>query len=126
MNVKSRETGPTDLDRRLWSNGRLSREARLIQAHVCLQILPRETHDCRLVLLCQHGAYEVRLVEPATDPTKSFMFWIELFDRSHQISIDSCGVDDLEEASTIADAFTLRAKELSSEAVHISSRSTAV
>lgn len=89
-------------------------EARLIRAHVELQVTPKDANDCRSVLLARCGTYEVRLVEPARNSGGSaFEFWLELFDRTQKISLDSAGTNDLEEAVTLANKLFARALELS-------------
>jgi hypothetical protein len=90
---------------------KMTLEARLVQAHVMLQVISKNEHGSKFVSLARHGAYEVRLVEPAVSPV-NFLFWIELFDCSDQVSVDSGGANDLEEAATIADEFAVRATEL--------------
>jgi hypothetical protein len=91
---------------------KMTLEARLVQAHVMLEVIPKDRHGSKSVPLAQYGAYEVRLVEPAVCSANCFIFWIELFDRAGHVSIDSGGANDLEEASAIADDFALRAAKL--------------
>ena len=92
-------------------NVKMTLEARLVQAHVMLQVVQKNEHGSKFVPLARYGAYELRLVEPAVSPV-NFLFWIELFDCSDQVSVDSGGANDLEEAATIANEFAVRATEL--------------
>jgi len=88
-------------------------EARLVWAHIELQVTPTE-RDVKFVPVARYGAYELRLVE-ATDSAVAnrFDFWLELFDHGQRISVDSGGADDLETAVTIAEALAADAKALS-------------
>jgi hypothetical protein len=89
-------------------------EARLIRAHVELQVTPKDANDCKSVPLARYGAYEVRLVEPLQNSgTDAFEFWLELFDDIQKISLDSAGANDFEEATTLAKELIAHAEELS-------------
>jgi hypothetical protein len=89
-------------------------EARLIQAHVELQVTPKDANDCRSARLPGYGAYQVRLVEPAGNSgVSAFEFWLELFDHARKLSVDSAGANDLEEAVTLAEQLIAQAQELS-------------
>jgi len=89
-------------------------EARLIQAHVELQVTPKDTNDCRSARLAGYGAYEVRLIEsPGNSGAGAFEFWLELFDHTQKISLDSAGANDLEEAAALAEELIAQAQELS-------------
>lgn len=87
-------------------------ETRLAQAHVMLLVIPKDEHDSKSVALVRYGSYEVRLVEPPS-VSDTFVFWIELFDHSCHVSIDSGGADDFEEALATAEYLVSRAEELS-------------
>jgi len=86
-------------------------ETRLIRAHIML-FLRRDERERKSVSLARYGAYEVRLLEPPSE-SDTFMFWLELFDHSRRISVDSWGADDFEEALTTAEYLAYRAEELS-------------
>ena len=91
-------------------------EARLIRAHVELQVTQKDEHDCRSVALARYGAYEVRLFEPPHNSgTKVFEFWLELCDHGQKLSVDSAGANDLEEAVTLANVLVAHAQELNEE-----------
>jgi hypothetical protein len=91
---------------------RMSLEAQLIQAHVKLQLATRGEDDSRTATLLRLGAYEVRLVEPSrASPSSGFLFWIEFFDHSHQVSIDSGGCHILEDAVIVTEHLIARAKD---------------
>jgi hypothetical protein len=86
-------------------------EARVIQAHVKLQLAARGTDGSRAATLVRRDACEVRLVEPSQAPSASaFLFWIELFDHSRRISIDSVGCHVLEEAAIAAENLIAQAE----------------
>ena len=88
-------------------------EARLVYAHIELQVAPTDGGKVKYVPVVRHGAYELRLVEPTISPCANpFDFWLELFDHSRKISVDSGGADDLETAVTIAEALVAEAKAL--------------
>jgi len=88
-------------------------EARLVWAHIELQIRPTDLCDVKFMPVARYGLYEVRLVEPPHDAAaNTFDFWLELFDHGQKISVDSGGADDLETAVTIAEAFVADAKKL--------------
>jgi hypothetical protein len=91
-------------------------ETRLAQAHVMLLVIPKDERDSKSVSLARYGAYEVRLVEPLS-VSNTFVFWIELFDHSCQVSIDSGGAEDFEEALATAEYFVSRAEELSKKMI---------
>jgi len=89
-------------------------EARLVQAHIELQVTPNVENDLKSVSLRRYGAYDVRLVESAhTSDSSTFEFWLELFDHHRKISLDSGGANDLERAVAIAEALVAHAEELS-------------
>ncbi|HSV22174.1 MAG TPA: hypothetical protein VLJ17_04005 [Xanthobacteraceae bacterium] len=89
-------------------------EARLLQAHIELEVTPKDEHDVKSVPLARYGEYEVRLVESAHgSPANTFDFWLELFDHRRMISVDSGGANDLEGAVAIAETLIAHAKELS-------------
>jgi hypothetical protein len=91
-------------------------ETRLAQAYVMLLVIPKDEHDSKSVSLARYGAYEVRLVEPLS-ASNIFVFWIELFDHSCQVSIDSGGAEDFEEAVATAEYLVSRAEELSKKKI---------
>lgn len=91
-------------------------ETRLAQAYVMLLVIPKDEHDSKSVSLARYGAYEVRLVEPLS-ASNIFVFWIELFDHSCQVSIDSGGAEDFEEALATAEYLVSRAEELSKKKI---------
>jgi hypothetical protein len=89
-------------------------EARLVQAHVELEVTPKDQHGVKSVPLVRYGAYEVRLVEFAQSTrTNPFVFWLELFDFNEKASIDSAGADELDDALTVAQELASRAEQLS-------------
>jgi hypothetical protein len=86
-------------------------EAQLIQAHVRLQLATRGKDGARTATLARHDAYEVRLIEPShASAACTFLFWIELFDHSRQVSIDSCGNHVLGDAVILAGRLIAQAK----------------
>jgi len=91
---------------------KMTLETRLAQAHVMLLVMSKDEHGSKSVPLARYGAYEVRLVEPPLGST-AFVFWLELFDHGCQVSIDSGGADDFEEALATAEYLASRAEDLS-------------
>src|SRR5262245_58127324 len=87
-------------------------EARLIRAYLALFLVPWED-GARSVRLARFGAYEVRLVEFAHDYLSGdgFPLWLELFAHDIQLSIDSRGCDEFEEAVSAADDLMAKASE---------------
>jgi len=84
--------------------GRMTLEARLIQAHLKLQLATPSEDGSRAVTLMRYGAHEVRLVEPSHgSPAGGVLFWIELFDHDRRRSIDSVGSYILEDAAIAAE-----------------------
>src|SRR5215467_11031417 len=96
------------------SLSKMNLETRLARAHVMLLVIPKDEHDSKSTPLVRYGAYEVRLVEMPS-VSNAFVFWIELFDHNRQVSIDSKGANDFEEAVATAEHLILRAEELSNK-----------
>ena len=91
---------------------KMNLETRLARAHVMLLVIPKDEHDSKSAPLVRYGAYEVRLVE-LPSVSNAFVFWIELFDHNRQVSIDSKGANDFEEALATAEQLVSRAEALS-------------
>jgi len=90
---------------------RMTLETRLVQAHVMLMVIPLDEHESKSVPLARYGPYEIRLVELA-GVSNAFVFWLELFDHNCQMSVDSGGANDLEDALILAEYLISRAAEL--------------
>jgi hypothetical protein len=88
-------------------------EARLIRAYLALFLIPWQD-GARSVRLARFGAYEVRLVEFEHDclSGEGFPLWLELFAHDIQMSIDSRGCDEFDEAVGAADELIAKASEL--------------
>jgi hypothetical protein len=90
---------------------RMALEAQLIRAHVTLQLAGQGTDGSRTATVVRRGSYEVRLVDPSQASSAGmFLFWIELFDHSRQVSIDSGGCHVLEDAVVLAELLIAQAK----------------
>jgi len=74
-------------------------EQRIIRAYVRLVFQPVDTTNARSVVVMRLGSLEVRLTEldPADANQGLPPFWIEIFDRPHQASIDSVGSYEFDE-----------------------------
>jgi hypothetical protein len=88
-------------------------ELRILQMYLWTLVTPNYVNNRRTALLARHGAYDVRLIECAklvgqdAEP-----IWLELFDREHNISLDSFSGHDFEEAASAAESLIARAQEL--------------
>jgi hypothetical protein len=86
---------------------------RFADALTQLQASSKEEHGSQSAPLAHYGPYEVRLYRPTSAATQNeFIFWIELFDHSSQISIDSSGTNNFDEALAIAEKFLSKAAAL--------------
>jgi hypothetical protein len=89
-------------------------EARLFQARVELYVRRREERGSKSVSVARYGAYEVRLLQvvhgSSADP---LIFWLELFDHSGRISLDSGSAENLEKALGVAQELVAHAEQLS-------------
>jgi hypothetical protein len=96
------------------TSNRAELEAKLIEAHAKIQAA-RGTEDVTTsVVLARLGAFEVQLIAVSYMlPASSGKYWIELFDHDRQLSIDSVGNCDLEDAVIAAEDFIARATRLS-------------
>lgn len=92
-------------------------EPRIVRSYVRALRAPRIINGQNVVSLSRHGKYEVRLIEPTGMPPGDMTpFWIELFDSSKNLSIDSYAGDDLEEAASAAQDLILQAEMLNKSA----------
>ena len=88
-------------------------ETRLIRAYLALFLAPTRDDVTKTVTLARFGAYEVRLIELArTLCGRIPPVWIELYAHDLHCSLDSCGCEEFDEASTSADELISQAKEL--------------
>jgi hypothetical protein len=86
-------------------------ELRISQASVRLMGLPENPLGSRMISLERIGSYEIRMVEVAQDDVaNASLFWMELFDRGRQSSIDSCGCHEIEAAVAAYEDFIAQAK----------------
>jgi hypothetical protein len=110
--------------RTLPKTSRIELEARLIEAHAKLQLVPPGGDVSRVATLVHLGSFEVRLIQAlSVPPASSVRFWLELFDHDRQLSIDSVGDRVIEDAVIAAEDFIARATKLS-ENPHAWRRST--
>ena len=76
-------------------------ERRLIEVYTSLANAPKDEHGFRIATLARYGVYEVRMIEPATEPkSEAELFLVELFDHRDRSSLDSFGGFDLEDAAS--------------------------
>jgi hypothetical protein len=88
-------------------------EALLLEAHAKLQLVPLGANASKEVILALFGSFEVRLLQLMSVPPQcEVRFWMELFDRDRQLSIDSVGDRVLEDAATVAAELIARAAKL--------------
>jgi hypothetical protein len=96
--------------------GPKARERQIIQSYVWALNAPKDHDGRRLSVLERVGPYEVRLIEPPDVAlAEAFPFWIELYDALKQVSVDSHGGWDIEEAAAAADHLVELARQLMSE-----------
>jgi hypothetical protein len=87
--------------------------SRLNQAYISLALVPEDTDGSRTVSLARYGAYEVRLVEfPPSHASDAFPFWLKLYRRDLQSSLDSRCCLDLDHAEAVAEQLVSRARKL--------------
>ena len=83
---------------------------RVTQAYASLFLAPKREDGSKVALIARLGAFEVLLVEmPSPNVADTSRIWIELRGRDDQITIDSCGCDDLERAIFAAEDFVSQA-----------------
>jgi hypothetical protein len=90
-------------------------ESRITTAYVQLALSSLQPDGMRSVALATFGHLDLRLVElvpprPADEP----LFWLELYDNDTGAVIDSCGCDELQEATEAAQQLILQAQSLTS------------
>jgi hypothetical protein len=84
-----------------------------MRSYIWLLRAPENVNGQRFALLAHRGPYEVRLLEPLQmRQIDDLPFWMELYDRSRNTSIDSYHGDDIEQATLAADALILQAEQL--------------
>jgi hypothetical protein len=84
-----------------------------MNAFARLHLDPPDADVSRTATLKCFGPFEVRLVQPSSEPpTKTVMFWMEIFDHDRQLSIDSIGDCTLDDAVIAAEDFIARAMAL--------------
>jgi hypothetical protein len=89
-------------------------EARLMDAHARLQLVPPAADVVTAVTLARFGSFEVRLIHPMSVPlANEVRFWMELFDHDRQLSLDSVGNLALQDAATAAEEFIARSRKQS-------------
>ena len=91
-------------------------EQRIIRSYIWLLKVPENVIGLRVSVLSRHGVYDVRLVEPLQmRHLDNLPFWIELYDRVRNVSLDSYGGDDIEQAAIMAERLISRATALNQE-----------
>jgi hypothetical protein len=100
-------------------------ESRVAAAYVQLALSCAAQDGARSVRIARVGRLDLRLVEPARpasvdDP----LFWLELYDNDAEMTIDSCGCDDLQDAAKAAEQLIREARDLINAAPAITRRTT--
>ena len=73
-----------------------------------------------MVPLARFGAFELRLLEFAKHQRSDGAdFWVELYWRDTRMSLDSCRCQDLEVAESIANEFSVLARQLNGQNVYL-------
>lgn len=86
-------------------------ELRIAQAYIRLLCTPETKSGANMVSLAWIGSREVRMFEgPQIGSAHAPLFWIELFDHSAQVSIDSCGCHEIEDARVAFEDFISQAQ----------------
>lgn len=88
-------------------------ERLIVQSYVWVLRAPRTADGAKVAALARHGLYEVRLLEPSEMAQDNALpFWVELFDKKQNLSIDSYAGDDIEEAAVAVRHLISRAELL--------------
>jgi hypothetical protein len=92
-------------------------EQQIVRSYIWLLRAPENIDGLRVSVLSRHGEYDVRLVEPLQMKRSDILpFWIELYDRTRKVSLDSYGGDDIEQAAAMAEVLIVKAEVLNGEA----------
>jgi hypothetical protein len=86
-------------------------ELRIARAHIKLLCIPESESERRMVSLAWIGDYEVRMFEVRqVSSADAPLFWLELFDHTAQVAVDSCSCDEIEYAVAVLEYLVSQAK----------------
>src|SRR4030095_4284384 len=72
---------------------------RVTESYASLFLTSEPNDGSRQAAIARIGAFELRLLEmPSVNSPKEASLWVELYDRDHRLSVDSCKCSDLDEA----------------------------
>lgn len=92
-------------------------ESRVATAYVQLALSDAPQDGSRSVRIARVGHLDLRLVEPASPASADEpLFWLELYDNTVEVVIDSCGCDDLQDAARAAEQLFGEARTLTNAA----------
>jgi hypothetical protein len=102
------------VDRSMLNSSRERHLERLIvQSYVWVLRAPKAADGQKVASLSRHGLYEVRLLEPSEmTQDNDLPFWVELFDKEQNLSVDSYAGDDIEETAAAVQHLISRAELL--------------
>ena len=86
-------------------------ERQLVRAYTRLFLVPKREDGSRRISLARFGNYEVLIVELA-QAERAPRFWMELYARDIEFTLDSCACDDLEQAVIAAEGLMEQARKL--------------
>jgi hypothetical protein len=88
---------------------------RITESYASLFLTSRCDDGSRYAAIARIGAFEVRLIEMASDDSQATL-WVELFDRCLRVGIDSYKCNDLDEVIDTAQLLMTHATRLNNEA----------
>jgi len=88
---------------------------RVTESYASLFLTSRRDDGSRYAAIARIGAFEVRLIEMASDDSQATL-WVELFDRCLRVGIDSYKCNDLDEVIDTAQLLMTHATRLNNEA----------
>jgi hypothetical protein len=98
-------------------------ESRIAGAYVQLALACAAQDGVRSVTFARCGRLELRLVEPAPPASADDpLFWLELYDNDAEVTIDSCGCDDIQDAASAAEQLIGQARLLTNAAPAVTPR----
>ena len=86
---------------------------RVTESYASLFLTSEPNDGSRQAAIARIGAFELRLLEmPSVNSPKEASLWVELCDRDHRLSVDSCKCSDLDEAIDATHLLMTQAKRL--------------
>ena len=88
---------------------------RVIETYASLFLTSKQDDGSRHAAIAGIGAFEVRLLElpSVNSPDEELELWVELYDRSLQVGVDTCKCSDLDEAIDAAQFLAAHARQQS-------------